>query len=480
VKDAVKRVGAAGGRARTLARVGDDDDDDEDDGSVTARDDDDDDDDDDGTWLALDGATTTTMTTREMRETRFGGARAREVLAVPVRARRLAAARDATASERDVVFAVRLRDERDGARGGRRRRAETRDADAGAARVGRIREDPGRDARWLFPARRAASEREGGSDVDADAMRAMLASSGSGGECARGPMVCRGYCSSAWSIERVREACDVDAVVDVHVCAERVIDLAGHRAPGTPRNFQFRKMAFGEFLDRVSERAGREPLIGEGERYYLRSVDGKARADVRRTHPGLARALELECVWPETRFHSSVLRISSSETTLQTHFDTHDNVLIQLAGEKEVTLFPPEVDSYMYVQGSSSRVNYPNNAPGEFPLFDKYAKDAALKIKLRPGDALFIPAFWFHHVYASGDGASVAVNVFFRTFEPSAYNPSDIYGNKDLVAGKEACDLASRAGSALDELPEPFRSFYARRAVKALANQLAVRINEEW
>jgi tRNA wybutosine-synthesizing protein 5 len=74
----------------------------------------------------------------------------------------------------------------------------------------------------------------------------------------------------------------------------------------------------------------------------------------------------------------------------------------------------------------------------------------------------------------------VAVNVFFRTFEPSAYNPSDIYGNKDLVAGKEACDLASRAGSALDELPEPFRSFYARRAVKALANQLAVRINEEW
>ena len=49
-----------------------------------------------------------------------------------------------------------------------------------------------------------------------------------------------------------------------------------------------------------------------------------------------------------------------------------------------------------------------------------------------------------------------------------------------MVAGKEACDLASRAGSALDELPEPFRSFYARRAVKALANQLAVRINEEW
>ena len=310
VKDAVKRVDAAAGRARTLARTNDDDDDD----STTARDDDDDDDDDDdATWLALDRATTTTMTTREMRDARFGGARAREVLAVPVRARALAAARDATASERDVVFAVRLRDDARANDVPPTRTAMFAGARAGAAREGRGSEDPGRGARWLFPARRAGDEREGGADVDADAMRATLASSDAGGERARAPMVCRGYCSSAWSIERVREACDVDAVVDVHVCAERVIDLAGHRAPGTPRNFQFRKMAFGEFLDRVSERAGREPLIGEGERYYLRSVDGKARTDVRRTHPGLARALELECVWPETRFHSSVLRISSSE-----------------------------------------------------------------------------------------------------------------------------------------------------------------------
>ena len=176
------------------------------------------------------------MTTREMRETRFGGARAREVLAVPVRARRLAAARDATASERDVVFAVRLRDERDGARGGRRRRAETRDADAGAARVGRIREDPGRDARWLFPARRAASEREGGSDVDADAMRAMLASSGSGGECARGPMVCRG------------------------VLLERVVDRT--RARGVRRRRRRRRAR----VRRARHRFSRTPRAGDAEK----------------------------------------------------------------------------------------------------------------------------------------------------------------------------------------------------------------------
>lgn len=44
----------------------------------------------------------------------FGGVCVCEVLVVLVRARRLAAARDATASERDVVFVVRLCDECDG------------------------------------------------------------------------------------------------------------------------------------------------------------------------------------------------------------------------------------------------------------------------------------------------------------------------------------------------------------------------------
>ena len=53
-------------------------------------------------------------------------------------------------------------------------------------------------------------------------------------------------------------------------------------------------------------------------------------------HPDLARALDLPVIWPEDRFHSSVLRISSSNTTLWTHYDTHDNLLAQVVGAKTV------------------------------------------------------------------------------------------------------------------------------------------------
>lgn len=115
-------------------------------------------------------------------------------------------------------------------------------------------------------------------------------------------------------------------------------------------------------------------------------------------------------------------------------------------------------------------MNYLNDVFGEFLLFDKYVKDVVLKIKFCLGDVLFIFAFWFYYVYVSGDGAFVVVNVFFCMFELSVYNLSDIYGNKDLVVGKEVCDFVLCVGSVLDELFESFCSFYVRRVVKVLVN----------
>ena len=34
----------------------------------------------------------------------------------------------------------------------------------------------------------------------------------------------------------------------VHVCASKAVDLAGHRRPGTRKNFHFAEMPFGEFV----------------------------------------------------------------------------------------------------------------------------------------------------------------------------------------------------------------------------------------
>ena len=415
------------------------------------------------------------------------------VLAVPVRAEAIGEVARAFESEAglgggDVVFALC-------ASTTTTREARGKESDVGDARERRAREgtertvrgDPGSEARWLFPPRalEAASGGGEGATTTIECARERLESL----DVSTSPVKIESYLdASAWTMDRVRAHADEDATADVHVCPHNVVDLAGHRAPGTRRNFEFRKMRFGEFLTRVDASASAStsthaPLMEEGERYYLRSVDGKTATDLQRTHPELARALDLPVVWPEDRFHSSVLRISSSNTTLWTHYDTHDNLLAQVVGAKTVTLFPPDAEPYMYAQGSSSRVENVTSDPSDedyakFPLFYDHARASGVSVTLRAGDALYIPAFWFHHVVSADEGVpSVAVNVFWRSLsDKSAYDAKDIYGNKDMCAGKEACELATRAGDALRTLPEPYKSFYARRAVKMFANQVGVRV----
>ena len=110
-----------------------------------------------------------------------------------------------------------------------------------------------------------------------------------------------------------------------------------------------------------------------------------------------------------------------------------------------------------------------------------------LECELSPGEVLYIPALWFHNV--TSIGFSVALNVFWRshhlhsgggkggkggkggggaTLDPNLYSAKDLYGNKDPPAATRALDLADGAADALRSLPEPFRSFYARRAARAL------------
>jgi hypothetical protein len=222
-----------------------------------------------------------------------------------------------------------------------------------------------------------------------------------------------------------------------------------------------------------------------------------------------------DTLWPAGAYHSSVLRIASPGTALWTHYDTHDNLLAQVAGRKTVTLWPPGAESFLYVEGSSSRVDDidPHPDPATSRRFPKFAAVSNRRrvATLGPGDALYIPALWFHHVLShpastaedaaeddaslnsgdgdvggsgggggggggSGGGMSIAVNVFWKCLPAGEHDPGDLFGNKDPPAARRASDLAARAGAAIAHLPEPHRTFYARRAVQRLAVQLGMEL----
>lgn len=94
-----------------------------------------------------------------------------------------------------------------------------------------------------------------------------------------------------------------------------------------------------------------------------------------------------------------------NQATVCAHFDGSDNLACVVAGRRKFILFPPEQVANLY-PGS---LNFtPAGAPVSLvnlhdPDFDRYpryktALNNAYSAELYPGDAIFIPMLWWHHV----------------------------------------------------------------------------------
>ncbi|GAB5348366.1 cupin-like domain-containing protein [Alteriqipengyuania sp. 357] len=95
-------------------------------------------------------------------------------------------------------------------------------------------------------------------------------------------------------------------------------------------------------------------------------------------------------------------------TQVATHFDLSDNFAVVALGKRRFTLFPPEAVGDLYVGPlDMTMAGQPVSmvdplAPDleRYPLYEK-AQELALTAELEPGDAIYIPTLWWHHVQAS-------------------------------------------------------------------------------
>ena len=91
--------------------------------------------------------------------------------------------------------------------------------------------------------------------------------------------------------------------------------------------------------------------------------------------------------------------------TVQTHYDFNHNIACVVAGRRRVTLFPPEELPNLYPAPPDitlagvpvSMVPLDNPDLERFPRFERALKSAQTA-ELEPGDALYIPFGWWHHV----------------------------------------------------------------------------------
>lgn len=133
--------------------------------------------------------------------------------------------------------------------------------------------------------------------------------------------------------------------------------------------------------------------------------------------PAFERANPMDLVSPT---YGAKMWVGNKVRT-QTHFDPSHNIACLVAGKRRFTLFPPEqIDNLYPGPFDFAPGNIPvSMAAIEEPDFERYPRlEEALKHAkhgdLEPGDAIFIPYAWWHHVQ-SQTGFNVLVNYWWNT-----------------------------------------------------------------
>jgi hypothetical protein len=185
-----------------------------------------------------------------------------------------------------------------------------------------------------------------------------------------------------------------------------------YNADMTGMNFEARRVPLTEFLRRL------ETHLNDNNppSFYIGSTD------IDLFLPGLGQENGLTLNDPMFDNNRPTVSIWVGNRTIATaHFDFSNNMACALVGRRRFTLFPPEQVANLYpgpfhlTPGGQvvSMVDFRD------PDFDRYphfhdALVTAEVAELEPGDALFYPAMWWHHVEAL-DRFNLMVNYWWNT-----------------------------------------------------------------
>jgi hypothetical protein len=214
------------------------------------------------------------------------------------------------------------------------------------------------------------------------------------------PMLLKGYCRH-WPLVQAGLASDAAALaylqqfdggqpVNLAVLAAETQGRVFYNADFSGFNYQAGKASFSQLLQQLSlEPQADSPLL------YMASTD------MQHFFPGLMTDNSLR--WPAWSALTSLWL--GHAVRVAAHVDFPHNLACNVLGRRTFTLFAPEQIQHLYpgpiefAPGGQeiSLVDFSAVDLQRFPAFAK-AQQAALVAELEPGDLLFIPSMWWHHV----------------------------------------------------------------------------------
>lgn len=174
-------------------------------------------------------------------------------------------------------------------------------------------------------------------------------------------------------------------------------------------------------LETIFDRIDEQEQQADVAPIYLSSIDMQAffegLDEVNRLPLGERRPLA--SIWIGTR------------TRIAAHNDVPDNLAVCAVGRRRFTLFPPEQFANLYLgpldnTPAGRPVSMADLRNPDFAALPRLqdALDQAQVAELEPGDALFVPSLWWHHVEGL-EPFNVLVNYWWRDVEGFLGNPED-------------------------------------------------------
>jgi cupin-like protein len=191
---------------------------------------------------------------------------------------------------------------------------------------------------------------------------------------------------SRWSPKTLGDLAP-DALVDLMVTMNGSFRFNPDYSPVDPSNQLFVRNQ--PFKRAVQEIVSKEPST---TKYYI------TQASIPRRIPALLS--DIKCWWPvETSALNLWFGSSGVITTL--HFDKSPNLFAQIHGTKRFTLFHPDQSKYLYPYPGDSDAPHLSFVDVEKPDFTKYP-DYSMAVPesfdIQPGQMMFLPPLWWHHV----------------------------------------------------------------------------------
>lgn len=231
------------------------------------------------------------------------------------------------------------------------------------------------------------------------------------------PAVCAGLRSVEGGVDYLRGFYR-DATVGAWIGGPEIGGRFFYNADLTGFNYQPVMVKLGVVLDRLLHHRhdASPPAIYVGSTTIDTCLPGfREHNDV---DPGARRALA--SIWIGNR------------TRVAAHYDVPDNLACVVAGRRRFTLFPPGEVRNLYVgplhlTPAGQPISMVDFAAPDFEAFPRFAEAlrSALVAELEPGDAVFIPSMWWHHVEAL-DAFNVLVNYWWRQSPAYMDSPADV------------------------------------------------------